>query len=196
MRKNGTLTYLHSDHLGGTVLKTNTSGNPTANQQYYAYDRQRGPTAVTTAPKGLSKFTGQQLDATGLQYYQSRYYDPREPIGRGTFVSAAWGNRNTFYQSKNGIELCSLNPVYFLPFVGCRCRQVGPSNSFHLRRRARVSHSGAAALTGAPAVPRLRQSAGAPHRSPAPTAARAWGGAPRRGRHRQSMRCWCGPLRR
>lgn len=78
------------------------------------------------APRGLPKFTGQQLDATGLQHYQSRYYDPRDPIGRGTFVSAAWGNRNTFYQSKNGIELCSLNPVYFLPFVGCRCRQVGP----------------------------------------------------------------------
>jgi len=52
------------------------------------------------------KFTGQKLDATGLQYYQSRYYDP----AIGTFISpdtvipdatSVFGyNRLQYYQSR------------------------------------------------------------------------------------------------
>ena len=76
---NGSLTYLHSDHLGSTVLTTDTSNNPTGDQRYYAYGKQRDLVPVATD----HQFTGQKLDGTGLQYYNARYYDPT----LGTFIS-------------------------------------------------------------------------------------------------------------
>ncbi|MCE7979972.1 MAG: RHS repeat-associated core domain-containing protein [Caldilinea sp. CFX5] len=72
MRVNGILTYLHSDHLGGTALATNSSGNVITDQGYYAYGRYRRGGALPTD----HKFTGQKLDATGLYYYNARYYNP------------------------------------------------------------------------------------------------------------------------
>jgi RHS repeat-associated protein len=80
---------LHSDHLGSTVLETNTSGNPTANQQYCAYGRKRtlsNGTTVCGSGNSLATdhtFTDQKLDGTGLQYFNARYYDP----AMGTFIS-------------------------------------------------------------------------------------------------------------
>lgn len=72
MKMNGVLTYLHSDHLGSTVLETNASGQIVADQRYYAYGRQRD-----TGPVGTDYgFTGQKLDGTGLVYMNARYYDP------------------------------------------------------------------------------------------------------------------------
>ncbi len=83
MNKGGTLYYLHSDHLGSTVLTT--QGATTVSQQYCAYGRKR---TGTTCPGGNSlptghTFTGQKLDGTGLQYYNARYYDPTI----GAFIS-------------------------------------------------------------------------------------------------------------
>ena len=79
MKKGDVLSYLHGDHLGSTVLETNTSGTMTADQQYYAYGRQRDTGPVVTD----HKFTGQKQDATGLLYYGARYYDPEI----GQFIS-------------------------------------------------------------------------------------------------------------
>jgi len=79
MKQGSTLTYLHSDHLGSTVLETNTAGTVTADQKYRAYGKQRDTGAVVTD----HKFTGQKLDGTGLQYYNARYYDP----AMGVFIS-------------------------------------------------------------------------------------------------------------
>jgi len=79
MYKAGTLTYLHSDHLGSTVLTMDTSLNPTGDQRYYAYGRQRNIGTVATD----HQFTGQKVDSSGLYYYNARYYDPT----LGTFLS-------------------------------------------------------------------------------------------------------------
>lgn len=35
MNKGGTITHLHSDHLGGAVLETNDGGTITTDQKYY-----------------------------------------------------------------------------------------------------------------------------------------------------------------
>ncbi len=78
MKKGGVLTYLHSDHLGSTVLET-VGNSATADQKYYAYGKQRDTGPVVTD----HKFTGQKLDGTGLQYYNARYYDPQI----GAFIS-------------------------------------------------------------------------------------------------------------
>ena len=78
---NGVYNYLHTDHLGSTVMTTDTTtiNNPSSDQRYYAYGRQRDVDPVVTD----HQFTGQKLDGTGLQYYNARYYDPT----LGTFIS-------------------------------------------------------------------------------------------------------------
>ena len=78
-RKNGVLSYLHGDHLSSTMLTTNGSGTTTGDHRYYPYGRRRDGAELGTE----SRFTGQKLDGTGLQYFNSRYYDPE----LGTFIS-------------------------------------------------------------------------------------------------------------
>ena len=69
-----TVTYLHSDHLGSTVLTTGVAGS----QRYDAYGNARSGTVPTDW-----QFTGQEQDGTGLVYMHARYYDP----ATGQFLS-------------------------------------------------------------------------------------------------------------
>jgi RHS repeat-associated protein len=83
----GTLYYLHSDHLGSTSVTTcgsgtcGAAGSVVARQWYYPYGAVRG--SVGTLPTQRT-FTGQYSDATGLMYFNARYYS--QTLGR--FVSA------------------------------------------------------------------------------------------------------------
>jgi len=67
---------------------TDPRGRLTSNQRDDAYGRTRYGNLVVTD----HKFTGQKLDATGLQYFNARYYDPEigqfigGPLGADTFV--------------------------------------------------------------------------------------------------------------
>jgi RHS repeat-associated protein len=79
-REGGVLTYLHSDQLGSVVLETDTNGNLVNDQRYYAYGR-RLDTGGSIS--GEVDFTSQPEDATGLLYYNARYYDPQ----LGQFIS-------------------------------------------------------------------------------------------------------------
>jgi RHS repeat-associated protein len=79
MRRGSTLTYLHPDHLGSTVLSTTSSGAADVAQGYHGYGKYRLGSVLPTD----HRFTGQKLDATGLMYYGARYYDRHI----GTFVS-------------------------------------------------------------------------------------------------------------
>jgi RHS repeat-associated protein len=75
----GTLLYLHGDHLGSTSLVTKADGTIHSDQGYRAYGRYRRGGALPTD----HRFTGQKLDPTGLYYYNARYYDPEI----GQFIS-------------------------------------------------------------------------------------------------------------
>jgi RHS repeat-associated protein len=81
LRQNTTVSYLHSDHLGSTSLTTDASGNVAARQKYLPYGQVRSTTG--TLPTDIG-FTGQRLDATGLMFYNARYY--AATLGR--FISA------------------------------------------------------------------------------------------------------------
>ena len=74
-----TLEYVHQDHLSGTALVSDSSGDMVSEISYYPF----GSTRAGDVPTD-KKFTGQRLDGTGLYYYGARYYDPA--ISR--FVSA------------------------------------------------------------------------------------------------------------
>ena len=80
-RRGGTLHWVGSDHLGGTIRVLNSSFTALDGMRYkpYGEDRDTGSSLNTDR-----KFTGQTEDeAAGLYWYASRAYDPE--IGR--FVS-------------------------------------------------------------------------------------------------------------
>jgi len=84
VRKGGVLRYTHTDHLGSTSGQTDNSGAAIAASylRYHAYGglRSGDPSQSTTD----RTFTGQKSDAaTGLLYYNARYYDP----ALGVFLS-------------------------------------------------------------------------------------------------------------
>ena len=79
VKRGNTLYHLHGDHLGSTSLTTAGSAVE-ASRTYYAYGSERAATGDLQTDR---TFTGQKSDATGLMYYNARYYDP----GLGTFVS-------------------------------------------------------------------------------------------------------------
>ena len=75
------LRYLHRDHLGSTAVVTDANGDVVFERTYDAWGNVR--TASGTADTDRL-YTSQRFDAaTGLYYYNARYYDPM--IGR--FIS-------------------------------------------------------------------------------------------------------------
>jgi RHS repeat-associated protein len=77
----GTLYFLHSDHLGSTSAVTDPSGSVIARQWYHPYGSVRASTGAL--PTDIT-FTAQRSDATGLYFYNARYYSG--VLGR--FISA------------------------------------------------------------------------------------------------------------
>ena len=80
-----TLSYL-VDTLGSTVGLANggTAQNVNPVQTIYGYDPFGNPaTPIGTPDNGAYRFTGRELDGTGLQYNRNRYYYP----GWGRFIS-------------------------------------------------------------------------------------------------------------
>jgi RHS repeat-associated protein len=74
-RLNDDLYYVFGDHLGSTTVVADAAGNEVGHVVYEPY----GEVFASTVPLTLTQqlFTGQILDpATGLYYYNARYYDP------------------------------------------------------------------------------------------------------------------------
>jgi RHS repeat-associated protein len=76
----GTVHYLLSDHLGSMSASVDPNLNVTR-QYFYPYGGVRSGSGTLPTAKG---FTGQYSDATGLMYFNARYYS--QTLGR--FVSA------------------------------------------------------------------------------------------------------------
>ena len=79
VKRGSTLYHLHGDRLGSTSLTTRGSST-TASRPHYAYGAERSATGDLQTDH---TFSGQKRDATGLMYYNARYYDP----ALGTFIS-------------------------------------------------------------------------------------------------------------
>ena len=79
VKRGSALYHLHGDHLVSTSLTTAGSAVE-ASRAYYAYGSERSASGDLQTDR---TFTGQKRDATGLLYYNARYYDP----ALGTFIS-------------------------------------------------------------------------------------------------------------
>jgi RHS repeat-associated protein len=77
---NYTLSYVMQDHLGSTSATASDAGVRTSTITYFPFGSIRATTGTVPTDK---KFTGQRLDATGLYYYNARYYD----TNLGRFIS-------------------------------------------------------------------------------------------------------------
>ena len=74
-RKDGTLSYLLSDHLGSISLTVDSSRTVTASQRFTPWGEVRAPSG--TMPTSYS-YTGQYSNVSdfGLLFYNARFYDP------------------------------------------------------------------------------------------------------------------------
>ncbi len=70
----GSLTYLHGDHLGSVALTSGsgTLGALVSRQEFDPWGAVRSGGVSQTS----LNYTGQRLDGTGLLHYHARYYDP------------------------------------------------------------------------------------------------------------------------
>jgi len=107
-----TINYYHGDHLGSSNVITDANG---ALVQYCEYT----PYGALARNEGTNvtnyKFTGKELDSTGLYFYGARYYDPE--IGRfitpDTIVQAPFNP-----QTLNRYTYCNNNPLNYVDPTG------------------------------------------------------------------------------
>ncbi|OQW62878.1 MAG: hypothetical protein BVN28_04805, partial [Nitrospira sp. ST-bin4] len=73
----GTIHYWHGDHLGSSSVITDSAGAKVQAVSYYPYGGTRTNQSFSTPAVDVPyKYTGKELDNTGLYYYEARYYDP------------------------------------------------------------------------------------------------------------------------
>jgi RHS repeat-associated protein len=83
VRVNGTLYFLHGDHLGSATLTTGAGGNWVGEARYTPYGEMRRDYPRGVIPTDLL-YTGQRQEGFRLYDYRARFYSP----GLGRFVSA------------------------------------------------------------------------------------------------------------
>jgi RHS repeat-associated protein len=108
LKSDGTAAYIHSDHLGSSNVISDENGVRIAAYEYQPYGK---VSKLWGEDVTDYKFTGKELDDTGLYYYGARYYDPE--IGR--FTQADTIVPKPFNpQSFNRYSYCLNNPLRYI----------------------------------------------------------------------------------
>ncbi|MCX5697566.1 MAG: FG-GAP-like repeat-containing protein [Candidatus Omnitrophica bacterium] len=108
----GEKSFYHSDHLGSSNVITDSTGRQTGLTEFTPY----GSVSKQTGSHGPKyKFTGKELDNTGLYFYGARYYDPT--IGR--FITADTIVQSPYDpQALNRYSYCRNNPINYTDPTG------------------------------------------------------------------------------
>jgi len=145
--------FYHNDYLGSSRIVTDESGNNVASSDAYPF----GSTLKESGKITKYKFTGKELDSTGLQYFGARYYDSFvgrftqvDPIGPGyayatnnpmKFVDPTgmkiYGGQLAFQEASNS-GFPYVTPTY----------SDAPFYYFHEHAYATAATAGGAVLTG------------------------------------------------
>ena len=100
------LSFVHQDHLGSTILITDSTGKLISKQVYYPFGETRNEVSEVGYQVTNRQYTGQvsDQDETGLYYYNARYYNPA--IAKFTQADTANDQRNRYaYVANNPIRL-------------------------------------------------------------------------------------------
>lgn len=100
------LRYFATDNLGSRRVVYDSSGTATDGFEYSAYGELSEPYGSNSF---LANFTGKELDATGLYYFNSRYYDSNT----GRFLQ-----EDSAAQGDGWYTYCSNNPINFVDLDG------------------------------------------------------------------------------
>jgi len=108
----GNTYYIHPDHLGSSNITTSQTGLQVSLTEFTPYG---SISKQTGAYDPKYKFTGKELDSTGLYFYGARYYDPE--LGR--FISADTIIQEPYDpQSLNRYSYCRNNPINYIDPTG------------------------------------------------------------------------------
>lgn len=112
LESTGNKYYYHSDHLGSSNVISDAFGNLVQHCEYTPY----GTIAWNEGTDVVKhKFTGKELDNTGLYFYGARYYDP--VIGR--FITADSIVQSPYNpQTLNRYSYCGNNPINYIDPTG------------------------------------------------------------------------------
>lgn len=102
-----TLELFYNDDLGSLRVSINSNGQPI---DLFRYSTLGVSTHVTGPNDYLASFTGKQYDATGLIYFNARYYDPI--IGR--FITEDPNRRG----GDSWYNYCNNNPINNIDVTG------------------------------------------------------------------------------
>ena len=100
------LKYYITDHLGSIRKVTDSSGNIVSSNDYIAFG-----SVKSSEGSSRYKFTGKELDESGLYYYGARYYD--SDIGRFVTVDTVKGDSEN-PQSLNRYSYTLNNPLKYI----------------------------------------------------------------------------------
>ena len=103
------ITYIHTDISGSPMAATDAAGTILWRESYRGYGERWMNQAASA--KQTQWFHGKELDATGMQYFGARYYDPE--IGRFTGIDPVGfqeGNLHSFNRFAYGNN----NPIKYI----------------------------------------------------------------------------------
>jgi len=109
--------YYHTDHLGSSNVITDENGDLQSHFEYLPYGKtSRDERPINSDSRTNDyRFTGKELDTSGLYYYGARYYDPE--IGR--FITADSIVQNPLDpQTLNRYTYCRNNPLIYTDPTG------------------------------------------------------------------------------
>jgi RHS repeat-associated protein len=113
---NGALSYMLSDGLGSVSASVSSSGSVTASQLYGPYGVARYSSGTLPTSYG---YTGQRADAaTGLDYYNARYYDAL--AGQFTSADITYAGGLNRYAYVSGNPETYIDPTGYAPDDGPR----------------------------------------------------------------------------
>ncbi|PIQ77845.1 hypothetical protein COV82_02515 [Candidatus Peregrinibacteria bacterium CG11_big_fil_rev_8_21_14_0_20_46_8] len=131
----GTVTYLHQDVLGSTILQTDTTGAPLQIFNFGSYGAITASQGPTTSPQFNTNYlyTGQEFDTESeLVYMNARYYaptlgrflsfDPALLSGGGYDASTPSGHRPAVTLSRNPYIYALNNPLRYTDPTGEEAR--------------------------------------------------------------------------
>jgi RHS repeat-associated protein len=101
--------YYYQDHLGSRIGVADESGSVLATVAYDVWGNATATGAAGYDAESEIRFTGKPMDATGLYYFNARYYDPQ---------SKRFFTEDPIQQGMNWYAYCGNDPVNFTDPTG------------------------------------------------------------------------------